>query len=229
MPNSVLIVEDEENLLAAVKYALERDGYEVFTATDGATGLDLGRQPIFDLIILDVMLPELDGLELCRILRQDSDVPILMLTAKVEEIDRVIGLEIGADDYMTKPFSMRELLARVRAMLRRARMGREANLAPRVLTSNTLMLEIDRHSVTLNGKQVDMRPKEFALLTLLMENPGKALTRDQILDSIWGKNYVGDHRTVDVHIRWLRQKIETYPNRPQRIITVRGIGYRFEG
>ncbi|MCH2320468.1 MAG: response regulator transcription factor [SAR202 cluster bacterium] len=228
MPNSVLIVEDEENLLAAVKYALERDGYEVFTATDGATGLDLGRQPIFDLIILDVMLPELDGLELCRILRQDSDVPILMLTAKVEEIDRVIGLEIGADDYMTKPFSMRELLARVRAMLRRARMGREANLAPRVLTSNTLMLEIDRHSVTLNDKQVDMRPKEFALLTLLMENPGKALTRDQILDSIWGKNYVGDHRTVDVHIRWLRQKIETYPHRPKRIITVRGIGYRFE-
>ena len=215
MPNSVLIVEDEENLLAAVKYALERDGYEVFTATDGATGLDLGRQPIFDLIILDVMLPELDGLELCRILRQDSDVPILMLTAKVEEIDRVIGLEIGADDYMTKPFSMRELLARVRAMLRRARMGREANLAPRVLTSNTLMLEIDRHSVTLNDKQVDMRPKEFALLTLLMENPGKALTRDQILDSIWGKNYVGDHRTVDVHIRWLRQKIETYPHRPR--------------
>ena len=228
MPNSVLIVEDEENLLAAVKYALERDGYEVFTATDGATGLDLGRQPIFDLIILDVMLPELDGLELCRILRQDSDVPILMLTAKVEEIDRVIGLEIGADDYMTKPFSMRELLARVRAMLRRARMGREANLAPRVLTSNTLMLEIDRHSVTLNDKQVDMRPKEFALLTLLMENPGKALTRDQILDSIWGKNYVGDHRTVDVHIRWLRQKIEPYPHRPKRIITVRGIGYRFE-
>ena len=214
--------------MAAVKYALERDGYEVFTATDGATGLDLGRQPIFDLIILDVMLPELDGLELCRILRQDSDVPILMLTAKVEEIDRVIGLEIGADDYMTKPFSMRELLARVRAMLRRARMGREANLAPRVLTSNTLMLEIDRHSVTLNDKQVDMRPKEFALLTLLMENPGKALTRDQILDSIWGKNYVGDHRTVDVHIRWLRQKIETYPHRPKRIITVRGIGYRFE-
>ena len=188
----------------------------------------MGRQPIFDLIILDVMLPELDGLELCRILRQDSDVPILMLTAKVEEIDRVIGLEIGADDYMTKPFSMRELLARVRAMLRRARMGREANLAPRVLTSNTLMLEIDRHSVTLNDKQVDMRPKEFALLTLLMENPGKALTRDQILDSIWGKNYVGDHRTVDVHIRWLRQKIETYPHRPKRIITVRGIGYRFE-
>ena len=228
MPNSVLIVEDEENLLAAVKYALERDGYEVFTATDGATGLDLGRQPIFDLIILDVMLPELDGLELCRILRQDSDVPILMLTAKVEEIDRVIGLEIGADDYMTKPFSMRELLARVRAMLRRARMGREANLAPRVLTSNTLVLEIDRHSVTLNDKQVDMRPKEFALLTLLMENPGKALTRDQILDSIWGKNYVGDHRTVDVHIRWLRQKIETYPHRPKRIVTVRGIGYRFE-
>ena len=228
MPNSVLIVEDEENLLAAVKYALERDGYEVFTATDGATGLDLGRQPIFDLIILDVMLPELDGLELCRILRQDSGVPILMLTAKVEEIDRVIGLEIGADDYMTKPFSMRELLARVRAMLRRARMGREANLAPRVLTSITLMLEIDRHSVTLNDKQVDMRPKEFALLTLLMENPGKALTRDQILDSIWGKNYVGDHRTVDVHIRWLRQKIETYPHRPKRIITVRGIGYRFE-
>ena len=228
MPNSVLIVEDEENLLAAVKYALERDGYEVFTATDGATGLDLGRQPIFDLIILDVMLPELDGLELCRILRQDSDVPILMLTAKVEEIDRVIGLEIGADDYMTKPFSMRELLARVRAMLRRARMGREANLAPRVLTSNTLMLEIDRHSVTLNDEQVDMRPKEFALLTLLMENPGKALTRDQLLDSIWGKNYVGDHRTVDVHIRWLRQKIETYPHRPKRIITVRGIGYRFE-
>ena len=228
MPNSVLIVEDEENLLAAVKYALERDGYEVFTATDGATGLDLGRQPIFDLIILDVMLPELDGLELCRILRQDSDVPILMLTAKVEEIDRVIGLEIGADDYMTKPCRMRELLARVRAMLRRARMGREANLAPRVRTSNTLMLEIDRHSVTLNDKQVDMRPKEFALLTLLMENPGKALTRDQILDSIWGKNYVGDHRTVDVHIRWLRQKIETYPHRPKRIITVRGIGYRFE-
>ena len=228
MPNSVLIVEDEENLLAAVKYALERDGYEVFTATDGATGLDFGSQAIFDLIILDVMLPELDGLELCRILRQDSDVPILMLTAKVEEIDRVIGLEIGADDYMTKPFSMRELLARVRAMLRRARMGREANLAPRVLTSNTLMLEIDRHSVTLNDKQVDMRPKEFALLTLLMENPGKALPRDQILDSIWGKNYVGDHRTVDVHIRWLRQKIETYPHRPKRIITVRGIGYRFE-
>lgn len=229
MLNSVLIVEDEENLLAAVKYALERDGYEVFTATDGAKGLELGRQPTVDLIVLDVMLPELDGFEVCRILRQDSDVPILMLTAKVEEIDRVIGLEIGADDYITKPFSMRELLARVRAMLRRTRMGREADSAYRVLTSNNLTLEIDRHSVTINDEQIDIRPKEFALLTLLMENAGKALTRNQILDNIWGENYVGDHRTVDVHIRWLRQKIEIYPSCPQRILTVRGIGYRFEG
>jgi len=230
---SILIIEDEENLIAALKYNLAREGYQVHIAEDGEQGLEWARQFGPDLIILDIMLPKLDGFEVCRILRQQTDIPILILTAKGEEIDRVVGLELGADDYVVKPFSMRELMARVKAMLRRPRQatavspGAAAPL-PAIRAGN---LEIDRtgHSVMLAGTVLDLKPREFDLLELLVANRGRAFTRDQILERVWGPDWVGDSRTVDVHIRWLREKIETAPGSPQRIITIRGVGYRFIG
>ena len=226
----LLIVEDEENLLTALKYSLENEGFSTSTATDGEQALEAARQGNPDAIILDIMLPKLDGLEVCRILRRERDVPILMLTAKGEEIDRVVGLELGADDYITKPFSMRELVARVRAVLRRsggssdARSGR----AGEVLRSGDLELDQAGHTVTLGGAPVNLKPREFDLLALLVANRGRAFTRDQILEQLWGHDYIGDARTVDVHVRWLRQKIEPEPGSPKRIITVRGVGYRFD-
>ncbi len=224
---SALVVEDEENLLEALRYNLERDGYSTLTAADGAAGLETARAAQPDLIILDVMLPGLDGLEVCRILRRETDAPILMLTAKGEEIDRVVGLELGADDYVTKPFSMRELMARVRALMRRPR--RQAASTAEPLRAGALTLDAEAHSAWLGDDELRLKPREFDLLTLFMRNPGRAFTRDQILERLWGRDYIGDVRTVDVHVRWLRAKIEAEPSSPARIITIRGVGYRFEG
>jgi DNA-binding response OmpR family regulator len=229
---SVLVIEDEENLLEALRFNLGREGYQVYTAQDGAQGLDTARQVNPELIILDIMLPALDGLEICRILRRETDVPILILTARGEEIDRVVGLELGADDYVTKPFSMRELLARVRGMLRRSRAASDAsprNGARQLLKVGDLEIDLDSHVARLKGEPLNLKPKEFDLLALLVGNKGRAFTRDQILERVWGHDYVGESRTVDVHIRWLREKIQSYPNSPQGIITIRGVGYRFEG
>ena len=226
----VLVVEDEENLLKAIKYNLEKDGYKVQSAMDGEQGLELARRLEPSMIILDIMLPKLDGIEVCRILRRESNVPILMLTAKSEEIDRVVGLELGADDYVTKPFSMRELLARTKAILRRYSLSASDNAkdSGKVLKAGKLEVNISKHVVTLDGATLELKPREFDLLALLVENAGRALTRDQILESIWGRDYYGDTRTVDVHIRWLREKIEGDPGSPKRIITIRGVGYRFD-
>lgn len=230
--NTVLVVEDEENLLEALRYNLEREGYAVHTAIDGEQALLSARDSAPDLVILDVMLPQLDGFELCRILRRRSDVPILMLTARGEEIDRVVGLELGADDYVTKPFSVRELMARVRNLLRRSRrVPPPSDDAPPadILRSGDLEIDSVSHIVRRNGDLLELKPREFDLLALLAKNKARAFTRDQILDRLWGHDYYGDSRTVDVHIRWLREKIEPKPSKPVRIVTIRGVGYRFDG
>ena len=226
----VLIVEDEENLLEALKYNLEKESLLVITASDGERGLELAREASPDLVILDVMLPRLDGFEVCRILRRETNIPVLMLTAKGEEMDRVVGLEIGADDYVTKPFSMRELMARVRAMLRRSLMDSEAVSQPsdELLKAGDIEVDIVSHTVRLGGAVIGLKPREFDLLALLVANKRRAFSRDQILERLWGHDYIGDTRTVDVHIRWLREKIEDDPSSPKRIITIRGLGYRFE-
>ena len=233
MPKAkILVVEDEENILEAVRYSLEGQGYDTLTATDGVTGLSLTRTERPDLVILDVMLPGMDGLEVCRAIRREHDMPVLILTARVEEIDRIVGLELGADDYITKPFSMRELMARVKAHIRRYRKserGSAADTANGLLVSGNLEVDIAGHRVRLNGRELDLRPREFRLLTLFMQRIGRALTRDQVLETLWSQDYIGDARTVDVHVRWLREKIEDDPGRPTRIVTVRGVGYRFEG
>ena len=239
MGHKILVVEDETTLLETLAYNLERQGYEVSTAADGRAALEMAREEEPDLIVLDVMLPGLDGFEVCRILRKEMSVPILMLTARDEEVDKVVGLEMGADDYLTKPFSMRELLARVKAQLRRVRLVREevaaaAGRRPTVETDEPMQfgnLEIDlaRREVRLDGEPVRLKPKEYDLLVFLARNQGIALSRDLILDRVWGWEHDGSSRTVDVHIRWLREKIEPEPSNAQRIITVRGIGYRFEG
>ena len=226
---TVLIVEDEENLLAPLRYNLEREGYRVVTATDGGEGLELARQESPDLVILDIMLPTMDGIQVCRILRGESGVPILILTAKGEELDKVLGLEMGADDYMTKPFSMRELVARVKAMLRRADLSPASTNVRGVITSGDLSIDVEARKVTLGGVPVKLKPKEFDLLTLFAGNPGKAFTRDDILDGIWGGKENIDRRTVDVHVRWIRQKLGEGDGSPRRIITIRGHGYRYEG
>ena len=228
----VLVVEDEENLVEALRYNLEREGYAVLTALDGEKGLELAKGSDPDVIILDIMLPRLDGLEVCRIIRREKNTPILMLTAKGEEVDRVVGLELGADDYVTKPFSMRELLARVRAMLRRSRMTSEASTSStesETYTAGDLEVDLSSHTARLGAATLDLKPREFDLLALLVANKGRAISRDQILERLWGYDYIGDTRTVDVHVRWLREKIETDPGSPKKIITIRGVGYRFEG
>ena len=228
---TVLVIEDEENLQEALKYNLEREGYDVLTASDGERGLGMAREKRPDLVILDIMLPLLDGLEVCRILRREHDTPIIMLTAKGEEVDRVVGLELGADDYITKPFSMRELLARLRSVLRRTRNQSREDALPssELLTSGDLQVDLAGHTVRLGDKELELKPREFDLLALLVANKGRAFTRDQILERLWGQDYIGDTRTVDVHIRWIRQKLETVPGSPNRIVTIRGVGYRFQG
>lgn len=236
MDEKILIVEDEQTLLETLAYNMKRQGYEVKTASDGNTALDLARKEHPDLIILDIMLPGMDGFEVCRILRQEMATPILMLTARDDEIDRVVGLEVGADDYLTKPFSMRELMARIKALLRRVRLIREemgnqetAALAHQVFTFDNLTIDLDRREVCKETRPLAMKPKEYELLLFLAQHRGQVLSREHILERVWGWDYIGDSRTVDVHVRWLREKIETDPANPQRIITVRGAGYRFEG
>lgn len=229
---TVLVVEDEENILEALRYSLEREGYAVHTASDGEDGLNLARSSKPDLVILDVMLPKLDGFEVCRILRGETDVPIIMLTARGEEIDRIVGLELGADDYVTKPFSVREFMVRVRNMLRRAKATTKmqaASDADDLLEAGNLEVDIASHIVRLDGAAVDMKPREFDLLALLVKNRGRVFSRDQVLQQLWGQDYYGDTRTVDVHVRWLREKIEEDPGKPKRLVTVRGVGYRFDG
>ncbi len=228
---TVLVVEDEENLLEALRYNLEREGYAVQTAIDGEQALLAARECRPEMVILDVMLPKLNGFEVCRILRRESDVPILMLTARGEEIDRVVGLELGADDYVPKPFSIRELMARVRNMLRRSTRSAAVDEFADVdaLKSGDLEIDSTSHIVRRGGERLELKPREFDLLALLAKNRGRAFTRDQILERLWGHDYYGDSRTVDVHIRWLREKIEPEPSKPVRIVTIRGVGYRFDG
>ncbi|HEY4684510.1 MAG TPA: response regulator transcription factor [Dehalococcoidia bacterium] len=222
---TVLVVDDEPTLVAALKYNLEREGYRVLTAADGGAALDVARSRRPDLLVLDLMLPVMDGLEVCRALRREMSVPILMLTAKGEEIDKVVGLEIGADDYVTKPFGMRELLARVRALLRRV----EPTAETEVLATGDLEIDLKRREARRDGRPLELKPKELELLLYFVRNRGRAFTREQLLRDVWGYDFLGDSRTVDVHIRWLRQKIEAEPAKPVRLITVRGVGYRFEG
>lgn len=229
MPNTILIVEDDPNLLHTLQYNLNQEGYATLTAADGEAGLRMASRMSPDLVILDVMLPGLDGFEACRILRRQSEAPVIMLTARGEEHDRVRGLE-HADDYVTKPFSMPELLARVRNLLRRA--SSQASDFPghsEIIHSEDLTIDQISHSVTLGDKTIEMKPREFSLLTLLASNKGRAFTRNQILERLWGHDYIGDSRTVDVHVRWLREKIELDPSKPRRIVTIRGLGYRFDG
>ena len=234
MGEKVLVVEDEPTLLETLEYNLARQGYQVHTATDGLKALEVARQEQPDAIVLDIMLPGLDGLEVCRILRQEMNVPILMLTARAEEVDRVVGLEVGADDYLTKPFSMRELLARVKALLRRVRLIREevaaedGAVSAEKLTFGDLTIDLARREVLLQGEALKLKPKEYELLVFLARNRGMVLSRDLILERVWGWDYDGGSRTVDVHVRWLRAKIEPDPANPTRITTVRGVGYRFE-
>jgi DNA-binding response OmpR family regulator len=235
----ILIVEDEPALLDTLEYSLQRQGYEVALAADGLKALEVARQVQPDLVVLDVMLPNLDGYEVCRILRQETSAPILMLTARADEVDKVVGLEVGADDYLTKPFSMRELIARVKALLRRVRLVREEmaaesnGIAPDVPSERfifpDLVIDLSRREVSYRGEVFHLKPKEFDLLVFLARNRGMVLSRDLILERVWGWDYDGGSRTVDVHVRWLREKIEADPANPARIVTVRGIGYRFEG
>lgn len=228
---TVLVVEDEKNILEALRYSLEREGHTVYTAVDGEEGLNLARRIDPDLVILDVMLPKMDGFEICRILRGETDVPIIMLTARGEEIDRIVGLELGADDYVTKPFSTREFMVRVRNMLRRARLSdnvESSSAGEENLVAGNLEVDLTSHVVRLDGVAVDMKPREFDLLALLVKNSGRAYSRDQILQQLWGHDYYGDTRTVDVHVHWLREKIEPQPSKPQRLVTIRGVGYRFD-
>jgi DNA-binding response OmpR family regulator len=238
----ILVVEDDLTLLETLEYNLSGEGYEVLTAADGLTALEVAREEEPDLVVLDLMLPRLDGFEVCRILRRETSVPILMLTARADEVDRVVGLEVGADDYLTKPFSMRELLARVKALLRRVRLIREdtfASLSTRMagaqgvlgteqLVFGDLVIDLDRREVLVHGEAVRPKPKEFELLVFLARHPGMALSRDLLLERVWGWEYGGGSRTVDVHVRWLREKIEADPANPERIVTVRGVGYCFE-
>lgn len=236
-PAAILVVDDEIAFLESLRFALERQGYRVLTATDGQSALRIARAESPDLVILDVMLPGMDGFKVCQALRKESDVPVIMLTARDDETDKVVGLELGADDYVTKPFGLRELLARVRAVLRRREGGVEADapsplgVIPRTegITFGTLTVSPQERRVLLSGGEIALRPREFDLLTYLVRNRGIALSRQQLLDNVWGVDYYGDPRTVDVHMRQLREKIEVDPANPTRLVTVRGYGYRFEG
>ena len=245
MGRKILVVDDEAVLVETIAYNLEQAGYQVMTAADGASALEVARREAPDLIVLDVMLPEMDGLEVCRQLRRERSttaVPILMLTAKGDEIDKVVGLEVGADDYVTKPFGRRELLARVRALLRRSEFALahedgNAQSAPgeispspvpgRELIAGPLRIDLAGRRVNCRGKDIELQPKQFELLTYLTRNRGTVLTRDQLLQNVWGYDYVGDTRTVDVHMRWLREKLEEDPANPKLLQTVRGVGYCF--
>ena len=222
----ILVVEDEESFSDPLSYLLRKEGYEVAIADDGPAALDEFDRNGADLVLLDLMLPGLPGTEVCRQLRSRSNVPVIMLTAKDGEIDKVVGLELGADDYVTKPYSSRELVARVRAVLRR---GTEPEtLAPATIEAGPVRMDVDRHVVTVNGGQVPMPLKEFELLEILLRNAGRVLTRMQLIDRVWGSDYVGDTKTLDVHVKRLRGKIEPDPANPRYLVTVRGLGYKYE-
>lgn len=225
---TVLVVEDEEALRFTLAHNLKREGYAVITASRGDDGLKAAREHRPDLILLDVMLPGLDGIQVCRMLRRDSDVPIIMLTALGGEGDRVAGLDIGADDYLPKPFGMRELMARVRALLRRSGPRASSDTTETPLVSGDLQLDPERREATLRGEILRMKPKEFELLLFFLQHPGRVFSREQILNEVWGDDFHGGPRTVDVHVRWLRQKIELDAANPARIRTVRGSGYLFD-
>jgi two-component system, OmpR family, response regulator RegX3 len=222
----VLVVEDEESFSEALSYMLRREGYEVAVAVTGPDALAEFDRAGADLVLLDLMLPGLPGTEVCRTLRQKSAVPIIMLTARDSEIDKVVGLELGADDYVTKPFSSRELVARIRAVLRRHIDSEE--LLPAVLEAGPVRMDVERHVVTVNGAGVSLPLKEFDLLELLLRNAGRVLTRGQLIDRVWGADYVGDTKTLDVHVKRLRAKVEPDPTAPRYLLTVRGLGYKLE-
>lgn len=225
---TVLVVEDEQSLRDPLVYLLTKEGFEIVEAADGNEALEKFASNNIDLILLDLMLPGVNGNEVCRVIRQSSQVPIIMLTAKDTEIDKVVGLEIGADDYVTKPYSTRELLARMKAVLRRNSDAVEVVKAAGLLEAGPVRMDVDRHQVFVNGEKIAMPLKEFELLELLLENVNRVLTRGQIIDRVWGSNYFGDTKTLDVHVKRLRSKIEDDPARPAHILTVRGLGYKFE-
>lgn len=224
----VLIVEDEQSLREPLVYLLKKEGFETAEAEDGSQAIEVFDKGGIDLVLLDLMLPGISGNEVCRIIRQNSQVPIIMLTAKDSEIDKVVGLEIGADDYVTKPYSTRELLARMKAVLRRQGEVVPASTSPGILEAGSVRMDVDRHIVEVHGEKVSMPLKEFELLELLLENVNRVLTRGQIIDRVWGSNYFGDTKTLDVHIKRIRSKIEDDPARPAHLLTVRGLGYKFE-
>lgn len=223
----LLLVEDDENIAQPLLFGLKKEGFEVFHAKTGPAGLVMARQYRPDVILLDVMLPEMDGYTVCRILRQESAVPILMITARGQELERVMGLEVGADDYIVKPFSFRELVARIQAMLRRVEIDRQGLPHTDYLAIGEIVLDRSARQVTRNGKPVELSRREFELLQILMEHAGQALSRQELLDAVWGEDWVGTPRTLDVHIRWLREKLEADPANPRYIETVHGFGYRF--
>jgi DNA-binding response OmpR family regulator len=222
---AILVVEDDETLRQTLTFNLESEGYQVAVAVDGQAALKVARSQPFDLIVLDIMLPELDGLSVCRILRRELDVPVIILTARSSEVDKIIGLDSGADDYITKPFSLGEFLARVRAALRR---NLKQGGAER-LVSGDISLDLVARKVYKGAEELNLSFKEFDLLAELIRNRGMVLSRDLLLTKVWGYDYIGESRTVDVHIRWLREKIEEEPSKPARITTIRSVGYRFEG
>lgn len=222
----ILIVEDEESFSDPLSYLLEKEGFEVAVAADGNDALGVFERDGADLILLDLMLPGMSGTEVCRQVRQRSNVPVIMLTAKDSEIDKVVGLELGADDYVTKPYSSRELVARVRAVLRRQ--GEPEELVSATLGAGPVRMDVERHVVSVDGEQVSLPLKEFELLEMLLRNAGRVLTRGQLIDRVWGSDYVGDTKTLDVHVKRLRSKIEPDPSSPRHLVTVRGLGYKFE-
>ena len=221
----VLVVEDEESYRETLSYMLAREGFEVIEAHDGVTGIAEFDRPGADIVLLDLMMPGLPGNEVCRQLRLRGSVPIIMLTARDSEVDKVVGLELGADDYVTKPFSHRELVARMRAVLRR---GQDVELTPAVLEAAGVRMDVERHQISVNGERIKLALKEFELLEMLLRNAGRVMPRGQLIDRIWGADYVGDTKTLDVHIKRLRTKIEPDPANPRYLITVRGLGYKFQ-
>jgi two-component system response regulator RegX3 len=222
----VLVVEDEESYREALAYMLRKEGFDVVEAADGTAGLAEYDRTGADIVLLDLMMPGLPGTEVCRQLRLRGPVPVIMVTARDSEIDKVVGLELGADDYVTKPFSHRELVARIRAVLRR---GTDVELIPDVVESAGVRMDVERHEVSVNGDRVKLALKEFELLEMLLRNAGRVMTRGQLIDRIWGADYVGDTKTLDVHVKRLRSKLEADPANPRYLVTVRGLGYKFEG